>query len=149
MIRVFLLVLFASVAAGAAQTPEPVITREDLKKTLEHIQQLAQDSERRATTAEGKTINVQKKLDDANQSIGGLKIEVTKLADDRDKQAANAAYWEQKHSEAVKKLWWWRIWAGGALFIGIGLLAIMLLTKFTSWGAKTFGPVIAKVATGI
>lgn len=149
MIRFPLLSSLVATLAAAAPTPAPVITREDLRKTLEHIQQLAQDSERRAITAEDKEINVQKKLDDANKSIGGLKVEVTHLADDRDQKAADAAYWEQKHKEAVDKLWWWRIYAGGAFFIGIALLAVMLLTKFTAWGAKTFGPVITKVATGI
>jgi septal ring factor EnvC (AmiA/AmiB activator) len=135
--------------AGTLLAQEPVITREDLRKTLEHIQKLAQESERRAITAEDNTINVQKKLDDANLSLGGLKTEVKTLADDRDKQATNAAYWQQKQKEAVKKLWWWRIYAGGAFFIGAALLAIMLLTKFTTWGAKTFGPIITKVTTGI
>lgn len=135
--------------ALTVQAQEPVITKEDLKATLRHLQELSQDSERRAITAEDNTINVQKKLDDANRSLGGLQVEVTKLADDRDAQAKQAAYWEQKHKEAVKKLWWWRLWAGGALALGIGLLAVMLLTKFTSWGAKTFGPIITKVTTGI
>lgn len=146
MIRaIFILLLLAA----TVQAQEPVITRDDLKKTLEHLQRLAQDSERRAITAEDNTINVQKKLDDANRSLGGLKVEVKTLADDRDEKARLAAYWHQKHSEAVKKLWWWRLWAGGALFLGIGLLAVILLTKFTAWGAKTFGPIITKVTTGI
>jgi hypothetical protein len=143
---VYFLFLFA--VATYAQ-PEPTITREDLRKTLEHLQTLAKDSEFRAITAEDNTVQVQAKLDEANRSLGGLKTEVTHLADDRDKQAANAAYWQQKQKEAVKKLWWWRLWAGGALFLGVGLLAVMLLTKFTSWGAKTFGPIITKVTTGI
>ena len=147
MIRVVL--AFFLITGSTLLAQEPVITREDLRKTLEHIQKLAQESEQRAIAAENNTINVQKKLDDANRSLGTLQSDVTKLADDRDKQAANAAYWQQKQKEAVKKLWWWRIYAGGAFFIGAALLAIMLLTKFTAWGAKTFGPIITKVTTGI
>lgn len=144
--KAFVILFLIAVTAQAQETP---ITKEDLRKTLEHIQALAQDSERRAITAEDNTVNVQKKLDDANHSLGGLKVEVKHLADDRDLKAQQAAYWEQKHKEAVAKLWWWRIWAGGALFLGIGLLVVMLLTKFTAWGAKTFGPMITKVTTGI
>jgi hypothetical protein len=146
MIRI---VLIFCLLALTVQAQEPVITKEDLKATLQHIQRLAQDSELRAITAEDNTIQVQRKLDDANRSLGGLQVEVTKLADDRDAQAKQAAYWQQKHKEAVKKLWWWRLWAGSALALGIGLLAVILLTKFTSWGAKTFGPIITKVTTGI
>lgn len=145
-IRVLFLILIIS---SCALAQEPVITREDLRKTLEHIQELAKDSERRAIVAEDNTINVQKKLDDANQSLGTLQSEVTTLADDRDKQAEKAVYWQQKHKEAVEKLWWWRLWAGGALFVGIGLISVAILTKFTAWGAKTFGPVITKVTTGL
>lgn len=146
MTRAFAILFLIAVTVRAQETP---ITKEDLRKTLEHIQALAQDSERRAITAEDNTVNVQKKLDDANQSLGGLKVEVKNLADDRDLKAQQAAYWQQKQREAVKKLWWWRIFGGGALFLGIGLLAVMLLAKFTSWGAKTFGPIITKVTTGI
>lgn len=146
MIRI---ALISCLLALTVQAQEPVITREDLKATLLHLQGLAKDSELRAITAEDNTVQVQRKLDDANRSLGGLQVEVTKLADDRDAQAKQAAYWQQKHKEAVKKLWWWRLWAGGALALGIGLLAVMLLTKFTSWGAKTFGPIITKVTTGI
>jgi hypothetical protein len=146
MIRI---VLIFCLLALTVQAQEPVITKEDLKATLQHIQRLAQDSELRAITAEDNTVQVQRKLDDANRSLGGLQVEVTKLADDRDAQAKQAAYWQQKHKEALKKLWWWRLWAGGALALGIGLLAVILLTKFTSWGAKTFGPIITKVTTGI
>lgn len=146
MIRI---VLISCLLALTVQAQDQPISKEDLRKTLEHIQRLAQDSELRAITAEDNTVQVQRKLDDANRSLGGLQVEVTKLADDRDAQAKQAAYWEQKHKEAVKKLWWWRLWAGGALALGIGLLAVMLLTKFTSWGAKTFGPIITKVTTGI
>jgi septal ring factor EnvC (AmiA/AmiB activator) len=144
-----LLAIFFLVALTARAQSEPTITKEDLRKTLEHIQSLAKENEMRSITAEDNERQTLRKLEDANQSIGGLKTEVTHLADDRDKQAANAAYWQQKQKEAVKKLWWWRLWAGGALFLGIGLLAVMLLTKFTSWGAKTFGPIITKVTTGI
>jgi hypothetical protein len=144
MIRVALLLLLLS---GTIRAQE--ITREDLRKTLEHIQALAQDSERRAIVAEDKTINVQKKLDDANRSLGTLQGDIKTLADDRDKQAANAVYWQQKHKEAVAKLWWWRLWAGGALFLGLGIIAVLILAKFTTWGAKTFGPLIMKVTTGL
>ena len=142
-------ILVFLVLAATANAQEQVITREDLKATLEHIQELARDSERRAITAEDSALNVQRKLDDANRSLGALQGEVTSLADDRDKQAANAAYWQQKQKEAVKKLWWWRIYAGGAFLLGVGLLAVILLTKFTAWGAKTFGPIVTKVTTGI
>lgn len=147
MIRIALICLLISMPVQAQ--PEPVITKEDLRLTLQHIRELAQDSERRAITAEDNTVNVQKKLDDANRSLGTLQTEVTHLADDRDAKAQEAAYWKQKDGEAVKKLWWWRIFGGGALFLGIGLLAVILLTKFTAWGAKTFGPMITKVTTGI
>lgn len=146
MIRI---VLISCLLALTVQAQDQPISKEDLRKTLEHIQRLAQDSERRAITAEDNTVQVQKKLDDANRSLGGLQTEVTHLADDRDAQAKLAVYWKQKDGEAVKKLWWWRLCGGGLLALGISLLAVILLTKFTAWGAKTFGPIITKVTTGI
>jgi septal ring factor EnvC (AmiA/AmiB activator) len=124
--------LLASTAPARAASDMVRISRADLKATLEHIQRLAKDSEQRADKAESDLGHAQKDKADLQQKV-------TKLEDDRDAQA-------KAHAECAKKLWWWRLHFWGAAIIGILLLSLGIIVRFTSWGAKTLGPILVKGA---
>lgn len=107
----------------------------------------------RATKAEESEKNVRVQLGGALHHADVLQVQVDEVTADRNKQASlkDAAlvkmdYWHQKHSEAVGKLWWWRLWGGAGIVIGILLIAGGLLIRFTAWGAKTLGPYVVKAA---
>lgn len=135
-----------------------VISKEDLRKTIEHIQQLARAQQEELDQAKLENERIQKDLNDAKvahrealTNAAVLQQEVNVVTDDRNKQAAekdkaltDRDYWKQKHSEAVKKLWWWRIWAGGAIGLSGILIILGLLGKFTTWGAKNIAPLVTK-----
>lgn len=88
----------------------------------------------------------QKSLAQSVQDVAVLEAKGAELAEAATKNAEQAKYWETKHSEAVKKLWWWRLWAGGAIALGVALIAGGLLLRFTNWGARTIGPLVTKAA---
>lgn len=78
-----------------------------------------------------------------------LQTEVNEVTSDRNAQAkakdkaeAAADYWKKKHGEAVKKLWWWRLRAGGAALVGVLLIMAGLAMKYTAWGARNITPLL-------
>ncbi len=139
---------------GSSQT----ITKEDLRKTVEHIQQLARAQQAELDKANVENEKIRQELGDAKtahqQALTNgevLQQQVNSVTDDRNKQAAekdqaltDRDYWKQKHKEAVAKLWWWRIWAGGAIGLSGILIVMGLLGKFTTWGAKNIAPLVTK-----
>lgn len=146
----------APVARVVTQTQ--TITKEDLRKTVEHIQRLARQQQDELDKANLENERIRQELGATKAShqqalTNGevLQQQVNVVTDDRNKQAAekdqaltDRDYWKTKHGEAVKKLWWWRIWAGGAIFLSVGLIVMGLLGKFTTWGAKNIAPLVTK-----
>lgn len=105
----------------------------------------------RATKAEDSETKVRVELGVATTKANNLQKEVNVVTDDRNLQAAAkdraldaVDYWHQKHSEAVAKLWWWRLWAGGAIVVGVLLIVAGILMRFTSWGAKNITPLLSR-----
>ncbi len=162
-----LTLLMVPMMAFSQETPPPVarvvsqptaITKEDLRKTVEHIQRLARAQQEELDKANLENERIRAELGNAQVAhrealTNGevLQQQVNVVTDDRNKQAAekdqalaDRDYWKVKHGEAVKKLWWWRIWAGGAIFVGVGLIILGLLGKFTTWGAKNIAPLVTK-----
>lgn len=129
---------------------ESIISKEDIRKTIEHIQRIAheQQNELEKATIENNRIKSELTLakvsqEEAQQSADSLQKEVNDLTDDRNTQAKlkNAAltdrdYWKKKDGEAIGLLWKWR-------FISFGLILLIAgyiyLKKFSP-----FGPIISK-----
>lgn len=134
-------------APALPANPEPTITREDLRRTVEHMQRLAREQQTLLDTARAENERVKVELASAQQSHAAaqknadtLQREVNDVTRERNKFAEDRAYWKQKHGEAVAKLWKWRI-AGG---LGVALTLFVLVARFTTWGAKTLGPLLTK-----
>lgn len=167
MKKTLLTLLMVPMMAFSQEKPAPVarvvtqtqtITKEDLRKTVEHIQRLARAQQDELDKANTENERIQRELNEAKtahrQALTDatvLQQDVNRVTDDRNKQAAekdqaltDRDYWKNKHGEAVKKLWWWRIWAGGAIFLSVGLIVMGLLGKFTTWGAKNIAPLVTK-----
>lgn len=102
---------------------------------------LAENAKVKEEVAAVRRANAQGKIDTA--TLDKKVKEVTAWGNER---AVGEKYWKDKHEEARKKLWWWRLWAGGALVLGLLLIFGGLLMRFTTWGARTIGPVVTKVA---
>lgn len=141
-----------------ATAQEPAVSREAIIQTVEHMRQLAKDSEQRAATmeTENKALSAELEqtqyfLDQAQEARGQAQQQVDAITKDRNEQAAakdealiKADYWHTKHSEAVAKLWWWRLWGWAAIIVSFAVSVGYLLLRFTNWGARTLGPIVAK-----
>ena len=79
-----------------------------------------------------------------NQANDQLTIQLLATQKKVDGQTSQLAYITTKYNEAVKTIWWYRTHFLIPLIIAAVLLgataAVIMLAKFTSWGAKTFGP---------
>ena len=84
-------------------------------------------------------------LADALTKIDALSAQLLAAQKTVDKQTDTLAWYTAKYDEAVKALWWYRVRFWGPLAMAIIAAAIWLLTRFTSWGASTFGPYILGV----
>jgi hypothetical protein len=127
--------------AAVAQTPTR-ISAEDLRKTMEHIQQLTRlqqgvidelREQNAVVTVESKRQILE--LAAARELTGSLQRQIDDLSKYAEEQKEAAKYWHQKHGEAVKKLWWWRIWGWTAIILGLGLIFVGIALRFTKWGA--------------
>lgn len=158
--RIFALFMLAA-AAAVAGDPKPIVKDGMVIRTLQQDAELrdwivgVQTENRlnaeRADKAEGSEKQVRAQLGEATTNVNTLQVEVKNLTDDRNKQARDKDtalgerdYWHQKHSEALAKLWWWRLWAGGAIVVGVLLIAAGIAMRFTTWGAKTIAPLVTK-----
>lgn len=140
------LLFFVSVSCGQE------ITKEDIRKTVEHMQQLAKDSEARADNLQKENDALAMELTDTATELAAAQLErvlkqkeVDAITEDRNKQADLAKYWSDKQKEAVKKLWWWRIWGWSAIILGVLIIAGGLILKFTKWGAGVTSNVASKL----
>jgi hypothetical protein len=153
-----LLIILLIVTTAAARPPKPAkpIVRNgyvmrtiqqdaELKEWIMGLQLENQHNIERAEAAEQSQKQVEASLSRSVVETGKLENEIKSLTDWANKMADSAAYWKGKHKEALAKLWWWRICGGGAISIGSILITIGILTKFTAWGARTFGPLIRPI----
>lgn len=159
----FLIFAFSvSVTAVAAPASRKPVVREgmvirtqqqdaELRDWIVGLQKENELNGQRADQAEASEVQVRAALSQASQRADELQKQINIVTADRNAQARlkDAAmgerdYWQAKHGEAVKKLWWWRLWAGGAILVGVLLIAGGLLMRFTKWGAQTLGPLVSK-----
>lgn len=61
----------------------------------------------------------QANVDKHQKEVAEVTLWGNKQATDKDKAFEERDYWKQKHDEALKKLWWWRILAIGITSFGI------------------------------
>lgn len=149
----FIIVLICNVAR--AQDP----SHEDLRQTVISMQRLSKELgiQLLAAQEENKKLKVDTiaAKDEVHlvllsnieglQHTNDLQLEVNEVTAWGNKKSKDAQYWHDKQKEAVKKLWWWRIWGWAAIILSFVVLAGSLLLKFTTWGAKNLGPIVAKV----
>lgn len=144
----FLVPLLLFVSVSCAQE----ISKEDIRKTVEHMQQLAKESEAKSDSLQKENDALAKELTKAATELDAAQLErankqkeVDAMTEDRNKQADLAKYWSDKQKEAVKKLWWWRIWGWSAIILGILIITGGLILKFTKWGAGVTANVASKL----
>ena len=127
------------------------ITPQDIEATILHMLRNNEAQGRALKSSQDEVTKLKTELlgekaahESAQLNADKLQKENDDLAKWANKQSDNAKYWNEKHGEAVKKLWWWRIWFGGAAFLGIGSIIFMLLMRYTTWGATKLAPLVTK-----
>jgi len=150
--KTLILAFFALLASLAPSLGEPAlvapvaqtISREDLRKTVAHIQKLAREQQAELDAAKLENQNIQSQLEisrvtqiSAQSSADILQVEVNEITNDRNNQAqlkdsalTEASKFKDLYHVANGKLWKYRAFAI-CLF---SLAVIWLLFKFTSLG---------------
>lgn len=136
--KIFIALLaFATCALGADRNTV-------INEAIAHVKQLQKE----LSVAKANQKQTANELNQTTKELGTTVLELTTLQQQIDehtkllndsrvqtqKALVEAEKWNQKHTEAVKKLWWWRLHAFGLGLLGIVIFVIGLLTKgFKVW----------------
>ena len=133
----------ASAARLAAAAPAP-LQAEVHTLTLALVETGTRLDEARTANTEGRMMlhAATEEIDQKNEQLAKVEADYQAKVKEANALDRERAYWLQKHNEAVKIIWWYRARFWGPIILAGVAVVIFLLTRFTSWGARTLGPFV-------